>query len=212
MNQLNHIPDELFNLVESKAWQMLSEVEKQKVLKYLTEEEYNSLHFTFNETKIYFHDHKNIKAPESLSVNLERKFNNHHKKNYMVPLWQVAAILVVMFGTFLYVLKNQNTIEKQIVNTIHDTLYVPQIAEADKKETDTIIIYKYITVPNNYHKNKSGKLNATSTSILNASTKEVREPLIRTLSPDEIKNCIKNKNSKSMFEDTLYHKIGYASI
>jgi predicted Fe-S protein YdhL (DUF1289 family) len=50
MNEMNEIPNEIFNLVESKAWSALDDNEKAVVLKHLTMEEYNNLHEIFMST------------------------------------------------------------------------------------------------------------------------------------------------------------------
>ena len=208
---MNEIPNEIFNLVERKAWSALDDKEKALVLKHLTMEEYNNLHEIFMSTVALNQAEQHLHVPTSIKENLDKAFKKQHQKNMMIPLWQAAAVFLMMIGGFVYYVFHHSAIEKVIVNTIHDTLYVPQLVSNEVKKTDTVIVYRYVNA------NKSNNSNA-SKSIeqvqINEASKALTMPVsqIRTLSEEEIRRSIKNAKNKSMLEDTLYHKIGYASI
>ncbi len=181
MNEMNQIPNEIFNLVESKAWSTLDDKEKAVVLKHLTMEEYNNLHEIFMSTVALNEHEQHLYVPTSIKENLDKAFKKQHQQNMMIPLWQAAAVLLVMLGGFVYYTFHNSAIEKVIVNTIHDTLYVPQIVSTEIKKTDTVIVYRYVNA------NKSNNSNA-SKSIeqvqMNETSKAMATPVsqIRTLS------------------------------
>jgi hypothetical protein len=211
MNENHQMPIELFNLVESKPWFALNENEKTIVLNHLSKEEYNNLHEMFVSTIALNQAEQELHAPTSIKQHLDRTFKKQHQKNIMIPLWQAAAVFVLMLGGFIYYSINSNSIEKVIVNTIHDTLYVPQIVSTEIKKTDTVIVYRYV----NSNNDNSNKISANNKQIKPKESNDVVAlPVsqIRTLSHEEIKNSLKNLKNKSMLEDTLYQKIGYASI
>jgi hypothetical protein len=208
---MNTIPNELFNLVESKAWSALDEHEKAVVLKHLSKEEYSNLHEMFVSTVALNQSELQLHVPTSIKEHLDKAFKKQHQKNIMIPLWQAAAVFMIMLGGFVLYSINNNEVEKAIVNTLRDTVFVPQIVSSEVKKTDTVIVYRYVKV-NKYNNNKT--LQQSMQSKEDKSNDAVALPVsqIRTLSHEEIKRNLKNIKNKSMLEDTLYQKIGYASI
>lgn len=211
MNEMNQIPNEIFNLVESKAWSALDDNERAVVLMHLTMEEYNNLHEIFMSTVALNQAEQHLYVPASIKENLDKAFKKQHQKSMMIPLWQAAAVFLMMIGGFAYYVFHHSAIEKVIVNTIHDTLYVPQLVSNEVKKTDTLIVYRYV---NAIKSNNSSESKSIEQVHINETSKAMAMPVsqIRTLSQEEIKRSIKNAKNKSMLEDTLYHKIGYASI
>jgi hypothetical protein len=211
MNEMNQIPNEIFNLVESKAWSALDDNERAVVLMHLTMEEYNNLHEIFMSTVALNQAEQHLYVPASIKENLDKAFKKQHQKSMMIPLWQAAAVFLMMIGGFAYYVFHHSAIEKVIVNTIHDTLYVPQLVSNEVKKTDTLIVYRYV---NAIKSNNSSASKSIEQVHINETSKAMAMPVsqIRTLSQEEIKRSIKNAKNKSMLEDTLYHKIGYASI
>lgn len=211
MNENQHIPNELFNLVESKPWSALNENDKTLVLNYISKEEYDNLHKMFISTITLNSTEQHLTLPLSIKTQLDKTFKKQHQKSIMIPLWQAAAVLVMMLGGFVFYSIRSNAMDKVIVNTIRDTVYVPQIVSSEVKKTDTVIVYRYV----NSNTSKSNKNNQFNRQInIYESNNVMAMPVsqIRTLSRDEIKRNLKNIKNKSMLEDTLYHKIGYASI
>lgn len=211
MNEMNQIPNEIFNLVESKAWSALDDNERAVVLMHLTMEEYNNLHEIFMSTVALNQAEQHLYVPASIKENLDKAFKKQHQKSMMIPLWQAAAVFLMMIGGFAYYVFHHSAIEKVIVNTIHDTLCVPQLVSNEVKKTDTLIVYRYV---NAIKSNNSSASKSIEQVHINETSKAMAMPVsqIRTLSQEEIKRSIKNAKNKSMLEDTLYHKIGYASI
>lgn len=211
MNEMKQIPNQLFELIESKPWNALTENEKEFILIHLSMETYSELHEMFMSAASLNKAEKQLVVPTSIKDNLDKTFKKQHQESYKVPLWQAAAVLLVMLGGFVYYTLNNQSIEKVIVNTIHDTIFVPKIVSTEVKTTDTVIVYHYVNAKT-IATNKSSKVGDKTTISENdeAITKPVSR--IRTLSHEEIKNSIHNLKNKSMFEDTLYQKIGYASI
>jgi hypothetical protein len=211
MNEKHQIPNELFNLVESKPWSALNENEKTIVLNHLSKEEYKNLHEMFVSTVALNQSEPQLHVPASIKEHLDKTFKKQHQKNIMIPLWQAAAVFLMMLGGFIYYSINSNSIEKVIVNTLHDTVYVPQIVSSEIKKTDTVIVYRYVNaIKHNNNKTSQYKKQVKA----NESNEVVALPVsqIRTLNHEEIKRNLKNIKNKSMLEDTLYQKIGYASI
>jgi len=211
MHAMNKIPDELFNLIESKAWPELLPTEKEMVLNFCTQEEYSNIHQIYKATIDINQADQQIMLPPSIKENLDKKFKTQHQKTIMIPLWQAAAVIVMMLSGFVYYSFNKTGIEKTIVNTIHDTLFVPQYVETNAKLTDTIFIYRNQEQTKKVHPGNS-TINESFAVNTSQNPKELPVSQIRTLSVEEIKSSIKNLKSKSMEEDTLYRKIGYASI
>lgn len=205
---MNHIPDQLFNLLENKSWQELNETEKIYVLKHLTEDEYINLHQLFFATQT-IQKANHVEVPASIKRNLDKAFKKEHQKTLMIPLWQAAAVFLIVFGAMMYYTLNLKNIEKGMVQTIHDTLYVPQIVESKSKTIDTLVVYKYVE-----NKQLERRERKSENVVRNISSNHMDMPvaLIRTLDAEEIKSSLKRVKNKSMQEDTLYHKIGYASI
>ena len=99
-----------------------------------------------------------------------------------------------------------------MVSIIHDTLYIPQLASIQTKRTDTVVVYKYINgsknTANTYLESKI-EIQKKENSINEV---EITVPLIRTMSPETIIANSKMIKNKSIKEDSLAQKIGYASI
>ncbi len=209
MNAMQQIPNELFNLVESKPWSALNENEKTLVLNHISKEEYNNLHDMFLSTIALNQAEHQLMLPLSVKEHLDKTFKKQHQKNIMIPLWQAAAVFVMMLGGFIYYSINSNSIEKVIVNTLRDTVYVPQIVSSEVKKTDTVIVYRYVNT-NKYNKTLQQSMQSKEDKSNDAVALPVSQ--IRTLNHEEIKRTLKNIKNKSMLEDSLYQKIGYASI
>jgi hypothetical protein len=212
MNTMNQIPNELFILIESKDWIVLLATEKAMVLKYLTQEEYDNMRKIYKATIVLNQANEHtILPPVSIKENLDKQFKAKHQKTIMIPLWQAAAVFLLMLSGFVYYSVDRKNLEKTIVSTIHDTLFVPQYVETTPKLIDTVVIYKYLKTSNN--STNVPQLTMEPTSLRTTQNQaELPVAQIRTLSVEEIKSSIKNVKSKSMDEDTLYRKIGYASI
>lgn len=208
MNTSNNIPDTLMQWLESRAWSDLSETEKSIAGGYLSAHEYTDLRQLFLSTQDFYKINAHVELPGTIKQNLDKAFKIQHQKGMLIPLWQAAAVLLCILSGFVFYTMHVHGIEKTIVNTIHDTLYVPQYVESKSKNRDTVVVYKYIQSAS-YN---AGKVN-TALNV-NESKHENYLPTAqnRALSPDEIKNRSGNIKNKSMQEDTLYRKIGYASI
>lgn len=209
MKAMNQIPDELFGLIESKSWLELNNHEKNMVLGYLSEEEFTKMHEVFLATTELNARENEMDLPAAIKHKLDQQFKVHHQKGAMIPLWQAAAVFLVLLSGFLFYAITQNRSENKIVNIIHDTLYVPQYVETQSKKTDTVIVYRY------KENNKQGFTSKYDVQKdMNNTSEQAVLPVaqIRALSIEEIKSSIKNIKNKSMLEDTLYRKIGYASI
>ena len=208
MNTNNNIPDHLFQWIESKDWQDLNESEKSIAGGYLSELEYTDLRLVFLSAQEVYKMNTQVEVPVAIKQNLDKAFKMQHQKTILIPLWQAAAVLLCMLSGFVYYAFHTKAIEKTIVNTIHDTLYVPQYVESKSKNNDTIVVYKYI-------RNKKSNAGKQAITVnVNVPESEIYLPAVqmRTLGPDEIKNSSANIKNRSMQEDTLVHKIGFASI
>lgn len=209
---MNHIPDELFNLLENKNWQALLDNEKAFVLKFISEEEYIEMHHAFVETELHFKKNQQQKAPDKIVKNLTEIYHNNYQKSKMIPIWQAAAVFIGMIGISIYFYTHQKIVEKKIVSIIHDTLYVPQMASLQTKITDTVIVYKYINGSKNITTMNSNNELVEQNYENNTNEIEITVPLIRTMSPETILSNSKIIKNKSIKEDSLVQKIGFASI
>ncbi|HRG57837.1 MAG TPA: hypothetical protein PK323_02710 [Bacteroidia bacterium] len=212
MKTLNQIPDELFNLIENKTWQSLLDSEKAIVLKFITEEEYLEMHHAFAETELHFKSKQNQKAPDKIAKHLSEIYHKNYQKSTMIPLWQAAAVFIGMIFVSVYFYATQKTVEKKIVSIIHDTLYVPQMASLQTKKVDTVIVYKYINSSNKTNAGNSLNDFVVQKNIHNNNENEITVPLFRTMSPETILTNSKIIKNKSIKEDSLVQKIGFASI
>lgn len=219
MNNENLIPDEIMDLVHHKAFTNLSAEEKTLVETFVTAREYDELYQAAQMTTQYF---KDAIAPSfRVKKNLDEAFQQKHrnKKSILlapIELWKVAAVFLLFLGASLWYLK-QNIAPDQPNNLLaHDTVFVEKKNDIIQHIIDTVIEYKYIQDASK-EKAKSRIKNVVADNNHGQDTADI-QPLksedigIRTLQAEDLYKDLPNNNGKSMQEDELVKRFGFAKI
>ena len=115
----NELPEKIFDLLASKSFDQLKENEKEMVLSSISEEEYRDMRKTVGEflqadqAMEDFRQEKTrpVKSPKGLLEII----------NYPIPLYKVAAGLLLLMGLFLILPEYQS--EKNIdLSVVRDTI------------------------------------------------------------------------------------------
>lgn len=209
-------------LLEKKAFEELTEVEKSLVLDHLTEAEYREQHhllwvvkkeLTEEAKTLHAKDQIRRKALEALRMKQKKKKSKVMPLwlNYKIPLWSaVAAILLVFILTTPLITNteiNETKIKDQLV--MRDTVYIEKLVNDTieiAKPADTIT--KYIYVPK---KISSPLKEGTNISELPTKIKSIT-PLEKELisSYEEDNSPIhleRHKTGKSLSEDPIARSV-----
>jgi hypothetical protein len=219
MNNENMIPDEIINLVNTKAFANLSVEEKKMIEKFVTAQEYDAIHEANQITKQYFDDNMqpSYQVKQNLDDAFKQKFKN--KKSILLStleLWKVAAVVLFLFVSSLWYFKN-NFVPRQSNNLlVHDTIFVEKKNNIIQHIIDTVIEYKYVQDASK----KKTRLQIRNIVMNNdyrhdtASIKSAKDENIgiRTLRVEDLNKDLPNNNGKSMQEDDLVKRFNFAKI
>lgn len=207
MKPIDEIPETILDLLGTIDFDTLSKEQQSRVLLYLTEKEYRSMHRT---TQLLHSTHLPGDTAVSLKPRLLERFKHRHQTlplwKKSIQVWQVAAMLVAIGGLWLF---SHYRIHPTSPLTIvqNDTVYL----EKEVKVTDTVYLTKQVTEqtdgqPQASRPNKTRRLkpyqNADiyfTNGIHQRSLKEVEEP----------QNTIKGNSIK---DDPLLQTIGFVTL
>jgi hypothetical protein len=205
------IPEKIIALLEEISFENLTAVQKEEVQKYLTKEEYIKLHRMYQQMEGHFVEDRLIHSPENLNKRFAASIIKKSKSGAFIPLWQAAAVIILMTAGWVITALIQSE-SKTLVQNIHDTVYVASKEPSVIIKTDTVILYKTVF--------KSEKDIQKATSTIKSAIRE-EEPAIemtsstggiRVINNDELHYLLEQKKSRSMAEDSLYRRIGFAGI
>ncbi|MEX1190638.1 MAG: hypothetical protein WED10_11295 [Brumimicrobium sp.] len=208
----------LTELIEQKAFEDLSEVERSFVLNHLSEEEYRERYQLLSEVKSELKSEgKELKSGEHIRANvLEALRSKQQKKesrvlpmlfNYKVPLWtSVAAIFLVFILTTPFILNTDlEKVRSSKQLTMRDTVYVEKIVR-DTVEViqpaDTVIKTIYALEKNTSTVNVDRETPVFSNEKKSMSQKELE----LVLAYEDYANPIeldKRSSGKSLSEDPI---------
>ena len=170
---INEQEQQIMELVETKTFAELTEVERLLVLKYLTQEEFDLQHRLVNETKFLIND----LDPKPLQ--LDQKNSGIF---VLIPLYQavigVAASVIISFLLFqpepLDISNNGNM---KLAKT--DTVYV------EKQLYDTVVIDKFVDRVVTIESKKNDFINASAS---NKQDITIGEPIVPSLNKLDLQN------------------------
>lgn len=116
-------------LIEQFDFSELTKDQKEQVLRELTEIEYQNLRETIKMTVDYFEDEPNLLADTLLKPVLEKEGLLLRVINYNVPLYKIAAAVLLVLSINLLIPNKEDSNSIEIVENVNeeensDTLYV----------------------------------------------------------------------------------------
>jgi hypothetical protein len=151
---MNNLPDNIFDFIQQKSFEELSEKEQQDVLPWISEEEYNDLHQV-----CLFEQEQTTQPMLSISSHREELWQAIQPNKPRVSFWtskkpwQYAAAALIPICFFLGWKMKTPQAQQLVVQTIHDTLRI-QIPGSTRIIQDTItqvkerIVYVYRNITN----------------------------------------------------------------
>ncbi len=143
MKNIDNCPNEILELLQTTSFSQLNQHEKEMVLKYLNEDEYENFRISLNEFKLDFKDEEEEEIPAIFHQTFESKKEN---KPYFIKIqaWQLAASLILIGGLWMWTLKIKGNQEPVAINS-KDTIYLTANTNPESiKVYDTIFIKKTI--------------------------------------------------------------------
>ncbi len=143
MKNIDNCPNEILELIQSTSFSQLNKHEKDMVLMYLNEDEYEDFRFSLNELKLDFKENDEEEIPAIFHQTFESKKQN---KPYFIKIqaWQLAASLILIGGLWMWTLKIKGNQEPVAINS-KDTIYLTANTSPESiKVYDTIFIKKTI--------------------------------------------------------------------
>lgn len=123
------IPEIVFELAATKSFEELTEKEKEMVLTSFTEEEYIMLETCVRD---FMEADRAIKAPVQPTIKPEASSTGIRKiANYPIPLYQVAAGLLLLLGIF-FVMPEYRAESTVDITIVRDTIQTGTPLSADK--------------------------------------------------------------------------------
>jgi hypothetical protein len=210
MENLPELPEKIWLLIEKIPYEELNADQKELVARYLSEESYLQLSFASRTMHQHLAADKQSPVPERLN---ERFFDSiqSKKKTYTIPLWQAAAVFVLMTAGWLLSLIFR-TESSMVMNTIHDTVYVAQSIPTTVIQRDTVYIYKASQQKKNKKVESPLMPNRLKTVQETSNNLVAVDGGIRLIEGEELINKLQQGKGISMAEDSLYKRIGYAGI
>jgi hypothetical protein len=192
-NNIEQIPNEIFDWIELYSFQELAQSQQQQVLQHLSIEEYNQMHQTaFQLSNMHWQVQNNNKQELLNLLDFKTKSKNKPTTN----IWRAASAILLICTSFLFYKNFSNTNQgNQFVKSIHDTIFINKnIATISKPIHDTIEIIKNsiaLQKPNPIITRK--KIAKKGTEKLFANTKTITKGLpsqifLKELNRNEIKN------------------------
>ncbi len=143
MKNIDNCPNEILELIQSTSFSKLNKHEKDMVLMYLNEAEYEDFRISLNELKLDFKENDEEEIPAIFHQTFESK---NQKKSFVLHIqaWQLAASLILIGGLWMWTLKIKGNQEPVAINS-KDTIYLTANTSPESiKVYDTIFIKKTI--------------------------------------------------------------------
>jgi hypothetical protein len=143
MKNIDNCPNEILELLQTTSFSQLNQLEKEMVLMYLNEVEYEDYRISLNELKIELNEQDDEVIPSIFHQTFESK---KEKKPFVLHIqaWQLAASLILIGGLWIWTLKHKSNQEPVAINS-KDTIYLSNNSNIESiKVYDTIFIKKTI--------------------------------------------------------------------
>lgn len=214
-------PSELFNLIQTKAFDELDLEKQQWTLMYLTEEEYQAMHIANSLTSIHSglqKQEQNIKA--NLLLKLENLSPNQkiERKAFYSYFWQAASVLLLMstawFG-YRSLTPNVRLETKTVVS--RDTIYIEKESKKVHDEIAPKATKSISRTTKSYLQKTSGSTVNSSTSVKtkNDSPKPIyntSEQGLPVLSLDKLNDASNSPKRNSKRYEPLEDQFRYVSL
>ena len=133
--------NKLQELIEKYNFEKLSKEDREFVLNYYSQDEYEELRSVVGKSKSFFENQNSIKPDDKilnkLHHQIEEKSWISNIINYQIPLYKLVASVIILFGVMFIFINQQNLkFQNQIAQV--DTDYIENF--------DTVIITEYDTV------------------------------------------------------------------
>jgi len=212
-NNIDNIPDHIFDWVKTSDFNSLTLDQQERVLKHLSEETYIELHQSAAGIKS-IHEMDYQRKTDSVMLNLLARFDNAHASK-QVPakheinsllFWKAAAVLLMLACTWMfYGLRKKNEITYLIKDV--DTLYIAkQLDPIELKVFDTIYLDREIG-----SKKVKGETYFYKKSIPRSITVTVPEG-INILSIKDINSTANKQKRNSLKADSLMKKYSVTTL
>jgi hypothetical protein len=157
-NNIEQIPNLIFDWIEIYSFQDLNETQQQQVLQHFSMDEYNDMHATANALTNIAMQASNKNNKQELLNLFDQQFTNHNKHKF--NLWHAASILLFICSSiFMYNSFNKSNSSAQLVNNIHDTIFIEKnMTQANNIINDTIEIIKNVMTTKNIVKHHTKQL------------------------------------------------------
>ena len=209
-----HLPSEIFDWIETKAYSKLTDEQKQLVLKHLSEADYTQLFQAAESLKTSI-NFESMDDTNSKNLLLSH-FNKHHKTAKLVSLpgkrlviWQAAAaVLFLVSGWLGYQLVDfkTQTISEQVAMV--DTVYVDREVKTPADVIhDTVILYKYLN-----RKSAENTVNTPAKETTKPSELPLNSGEMQVMSLEELNNTANKRRHNSMKDDSLLKKFGFVAM
>lgn len=141
---INQIPSAIFEWQQRFAFNQLSVLQQEEVLRHFTQAEYDDMH----QAILLVKETTQTRPERKLAIKqqlLNRFDEVHHKPKKQIwtlplQLWQAAAMIILLGGAFLLINKNKTVVPVQVIASA-DTVYVEREV-APVKVYDTVYIEK----------------------------------------------------------------------
>jgi hypothetical protein len=221
-NNMENVPNEIFDWINSISFDDLHEDRKKKVLKHFTKEEYHELFESNKNIQNALHQRKHHSGKE----NLLRLFDEKHpaKKGFLVwkneVLWKAASVLLLL-STLWFSLRNlkEKTITDTRIVVKYDTVYVEKESIATKSKEDSATVEKIARRSPQMQAAKKHTVNKITQANSTANTAEVAYTVtpkpdrdFQILSLSSMNNISNATKRNSMHDDSLEKNFKFVSL
>jgi hypothetical protein len=142
MEHKENIPPEIYDLMQQKPYAALSEKERELVAEWLSPEDYDYLRLVENRIAETLREDQSIPDAALLDT-LTDRFRERRRKpasvlQLRVPLWQAAAVAVLMMGAAIMVSRSPEV--GVAVLPVRDTVYLAAHLPEEPARRDTVYI------------------------------------------------------------------------
>lgn len=213
------IPNIIFEYINQKSFEKLSQEQKVEVLNIISEETYTELHIAATNVHMLNTFRKETFNNENRKEELLLSFKKQNTKlkvlQYPVQIWKVASVILLLTSIFFIFAKNQSTKNTIVYIEKKDTIYI-ETAKIAAKIIDTI----FAKTDENRHQNKNKIMdkkwrNFNQKQVLVSNNIKYNIENITPLNIISVKNIDKMANkgkNSSIKNDSFIHKFGFVTM
>lgn len=208
------VPEQVIDLIQQKKFIDLSTAEKQMVMLYLSESEYDEMAEAYRIALKNYKTDTDIIPSSLIKQNLDAAFAKKHSSKRplllrRVELWKAAAIFICLVSCSLWLMHNNFAKQHLPELVVHDTVYLEKNIRTVQHVRDTVTKHEYVNTPPQLHK---GHKNIRNIKEHDTDSVPVTNAGIRTMQSEDLKKVQLYGNGKTMREDGLAKRFAYARI